>query len=79
VGASIGVVGQTEVVLASTHQLRLGSIVAKNVETAWMKPFGVPAVRNIGDLHGILGNQSLSRLRSFFDYRGGRLILEPIS
>jgi hypothetical protein len=53
-------------------------IIAENVETAWMDAFRVPAVRNIEDLNGILGNQILSRFRAIFDYRGGRLILEPI-
>jgi hypothetical protein len=79
VGASVGVVGRTAVVLASTHQLKLGSITVSDVETAWLEAFGVPAVRNIEHLHGILGNQFLSRLRVFFDYQRGRLILEPIS
>jgi hypothetical protein len=77
-GASVGVVGLTEVVLASTSLLTLGSIAASDVETAWMDAFGLPAVRNIEHLHGILGNHFLSQLRVFFDYRRGRLILEPI-
>ena len=78
VGASVGVVGETTVVVASTQRLQLGSIVAKGVETAWMAAFDVPAVRNIPKLNGILGNQFLRRFRVFFDYRGGRLILEPV-
>jgi len=77
-GASIGVVGDSSVVVAVTQQLQLGSIVARTVETAWMEAFSVPAVRNIENLHGILGNQLLSSFRAFFDYRGGRLILEPV-
>ena len=77
-GASIGVVGNSTVVLALTQQLQLGSIVARRIETAWMEAFGVPAVRNIENLNGILGNQLLSNFRAFFDYRGGRLILEPV-
>jgi hypothetical protein len=77
-GASIGVVGVTEVVIASTDLLRLGSIEAADVETAWLEAFGVPAVRNIEHLHGILGNQFMGQLRTIFDYKRGRLILEPI-
>ncbi len=78
VGASIGVVGDSTVVVALTQQLQLGSIVARRVETAWMEAFGVPAVRNIENLNGILGNRLLSGFRAFYDYRGGRLILEPV-
>ena len=77
-GASIGVVGDSTVVLAAIQQLQLGTIVARGVETAWMDSFAVPAVRNIEDLNGILGNQLLSSFRTFFDYQGGRIILEPI-
>ncbi len=78
VGASVGVVGETRVVVASTRRLQLGSIVAEGVDTAWTEAFGVPAVRNIPNLNGILGNRFMNRFRVFFDYRGGRLILEPI-
>jgi hypothetical protein len=78
VGASVGVVGETMVRLASTHRLQLGPFVANELETAWLEAFGVPATRNIEDLNGILGNRFLSRYRVFFDYRDGRLILEPI-
>jgi hypothetical protein len=77
-GASVGVVGETIVVVASTRRLRLGSIVAEDIETAWLEAYRVPAVRNIENLNGILGNQLLSRFRTFFDYRGGRLVLEPV-
>jgi hypothetical protein len=77
-GTSVGVVGGTTVVLASTRRLSLGPINAENVETAWMTAVGVPAVRNIEDLNGILGNLLLSRFHAFFDYRGQRLILEPV-
>jgi hypothetical protein len=76
-GASIGVVGDSTVVVALTQRLQVGSIVARNIETAWMEAFGVPAVRNIENLNGILGNQLLNSFRAFYDYRGGRLILEP--
>lgn len=77
-GASIGVVGDSTVVVALTQRLQLGSIVTSGVETAWLEAFGIPAVRNIENLNGIIGNRLLSRFRSFFDYRGGRLILEPV-
>ena len=78
VGASVGVVGDSTVVVAMVRQLQLGSIVARDIETAWMEAFGLPAVRNIENLNGILGNQMLSRFRAFYDYRGGRIILEPL-
>jgi hypothetical protein len=78
VGASVGVVGETSVILASTHQLRLGPIVARELETAWLGGQDVPAVRNIEDLNGILGNWFLSQFRTIFDYRRGTLILEPL-
>jgi hypothetical protein len=77
-GASVGVVGDSTVVIASIQRLQLGLIVARDVETAWMEAFGLPALRNIENLNGILGNQLLSRFRAFYDYRGGRLILEPL-
>lgn len=78
VGTSVGVVGETTVVVALTKRLQLGPIVAEGVETAWMEAFDVPAVRNIPKLNGILGNRFLRRFRVFFDYRGGRLIVEPL-
>jgi len=78
VGASLGVVGETKVVVASTQRLKLGTIVTEGVETAWMEAFGVPAVRNIPKLNGILGSQFMNRFRVFFDYRGGRLVLERV-
>jgi hypothetical protein len=77
-GASVGVVGDSTVVVALIRQLRLGLVVAREVETAWMEAFSVPGVRNIENLNGILGNRMLSSFRSFYDYRGGRLILEPL-
>lgn len=78
VGASVGVVGKTRVVVASTRRFQLGSIFAEGVETAWMETFSVPAVCNIPNVNGILGNRFMNRFRVFFDYRGGRLILEPV-
>lgn len=78
VGASIGVVGESTVVVALTQRLQLGSIIVTGVETAWLEAFDVPAVRNIENLNGILGNRLLISFRSFYDYRGGRLILEPV-
>ncbi len=77
-GVSLGVAGGSVVMLAATRRFQIGSIVAENIETAWMDAFREPAVRNIEDLNGILGNQILGRFRAIFDYRGGRLILEPI-
>ena len=79
VGASVGIVGDTLVVVAPVDRLELGSLVMHKVETAWVEPFRVPAVRNIPKLNGIIGNPLLSRYHVFFDYRHGRLILEPPS
>ena len=78
VDTSVGVVGESRVVVASTRRFQLGSIVAEGVETAWTEASGLPAVRNIPNLNGILGNRIMNRFRAFFDYRGGRLILEPV-
>lgn len=78
-GASVGVVGETLVTMSPVWRLQLGSSVVRNVEAAWMEPFRVPAVRNIPKLNGIVGNQLLRRFRVFFDYHGGRLILEGLS
>ena len=50
--------------MASTRRFQLGPIVAENVETAWMDSYRVPAVRNIEDLNGILGNRILSQFRT---------------
>jgi hypothetical protein len=76
-GASVGVVGDTTVSLASTYQLRLGPVIGKRMETAWLGGHELPGVRSIENLNGILGNGFLSRMRVFFDYRGARLIFEP--
>ena len=78
-GASVGVVGETLVVIAPVDRLELGSLVIQRVETAWMEPFRIPAVRNIPKLNGIIGNPLLSRYHVFFDYHHGRLILEGAS
>lgn len=78
-GASVGVVGDTLVVVGPVERLEIGSFAAERLETAWMEPFQVPAVRNIPKLNGVLGNQLLSRYRVVFDYRHGRMILEPPS
>jgi hypothetical protein len=75
-GASVGVVGDTLVIVAPVDRLEIGSLLMQKVETAWMEPFRVPAVRNIPKLNGIIGNPLLSRYHVFFDYRRGRLILE---
>lgn len=76
-GASVGVVGETLVAMSPVRRLQVGSSVVENVETAWVEPFRVPAVRNIPKLNGIVGNRLLRRFRVIFDYHGGRLILEP--
>ena len=78
-GASVGVVGETLVVIAPVDRLELGSLLIQRVETAWMEPFRIPAVRNIPKLNGIIGNPLLSRYHVFFDYHHGRLILEEAS
>ena len=78
VGGSIDVVGDSTVVLATTSRLLVGPIIVRKVETAWTQSFNVPAVRNIEDLNGILGNNFLSRFRTIFDYHRGRLILEAV-
>jgi hypothetical protein len=78
-GASVGVVGETLVVITPVDRLELGSLVIQRVETAWMEPFRIPAVRNIPKLNGIIGNPLLSRYHVFFDYHHGRLILEGVS
>ena len=75
-GASVGIVGDTLVVLAPVDRLEIGSLLMQKVETAWMEPFRLPAVRKIPKLNGIIGNPLLSRYHVFFDYRHGRLILE---
>ena len=75
-GASVGVVGDTLVIVAPVDRLEIGSLLMQKVETAWMEPFRIPAVRNIPKLNGIVGNPLLSRYHVFFDYHRGRLILE---
>lgn len=74
---SFGVVGQTTVMVAPVARFELGVVVSEGLETSWMDSYQVPAVRNITDLNGILGNGLLSRLRTVFDYRGNRLVVEP--
>jgi len=75
-GASVGVVGEMLVVVGLIERLELGTLVTRRLETSWVEPFQVPAVRNIPKLNGIIGNSLLSRYHVFFDYRRGRLILE---
>lgn len=77
-GASVGVVGETLLVVSPLRSISLGGFTLENVETAWAEPFRVPAVRNIPNLNGILGNRLLRRFRVFIDYSGERLILEPL-
>jgi len=76
ISGSVGVVGDSLVVVGPIAELQLGTLVTRNVASAWMEPFRIPAVRNIPKLNGILGNPLLSRYHVFFDYRHGRLILE---
>ena len=73
---SIGVVGETLVIVGQVAELQLGTLVTSNVAAAWMEPFRIPAVRNIPKLNGIVGNPLLSRYHVFFDYHHGQLILE---
>jgi hypothetical protein len=75
--ASFGVVGRATVMVAPVAVFELGRVISEGLETSWMGAFQVPAVRNIPKLNGILGNGLLGRLHAIFDYRGGRLILEP--
>jgi hypothetical protein len=75
---SVGVSGTIEVDVAPVAELQIGSFLVRNVETTFLEPFRAPAVRNIPDLNGVLGNGLLSRFRSFFDYGNSRLILEPL-
>ena len=76
ISGSIGVVGDTLVVVGAVAELRLGTLMTGNVASAWMEPFRIPAVRNIPKLNGILGNPLLSRYHVYFDYRRGQLIFE---
>jgi hypothetical protein len=75
-GASVGVVGETLVTTAPVARLTVGTMVIENLETAWMEPYQIPAVRNIPDLNGILGNAFLGRYHTVIDYRHNRLTLD---
>lgn len=74
---SMGVTGDISVVVGRTAHLEMGPLDSANVETTWVEPYRIPAARNIDDLNGVLGNPLLNDYHVFFDYRGGRLILEP--
>ena len=78
-GASVGVVGETLVPMAPVVQFKVGSQVFTNLETAWLEPYQIPAIRNIPDLNGILGNALLGRYRTVIDFRHGRLIIGGVS
>lgn len=78
-GGSVGVVGDTLVVVAPAERLEVGSVIEENVETAWMEAYRIPAVRNIPKLNGVLGNAFLRRFKVIFDYRGGGLIIDGAS
>jgi hypothetical protein len=77
-GASVGVVGETLLVISPIRSISLGSFAIERVEAAWAEPFRVPAVRNIPKLNGILGNRLLRRFRVTIDYSGERLFLDPL-
>ncbi len=73
---SLGVTGEVTVQVGRIKRLEISSITLSPAETTWVEPYRVPAARNIEDLNGILGNRFLMMFRVFFDYNGGRLILE---
>lgn len=75
---SMGVTGDISVVVGRTARLEMGPLDSTDVETTWVEPYRIPAARNIDDLNGVLGNPLLNDFHVFFDYRGGRLILEPL-
>ncbi len=76
--ASVGVIGPTEVTVAPVAMLQLGRVLSRNVTTTWVGSYQVPALRNIPDLNGILGNGLVSQLRTIFDYRRGVMVVAPI-
>ncbi len=78
-GSSVGMVGQSRVVFASSKRLQVGPVAVAGVETAWIGSSGVPALKKIPNLNGILGNQFLSRFRVVFDYGRERLIINDVS
>lgn len=75
IGGSVGVVGDTLVMIAPVARLTVGTLVTENLDTAWLEPYQIPAARNIPNLNGILGNALLGRYHVVFDYSRGRLIL----
>ena len=72
-------VGQSRVVFASSKRLQVGPVAVAGGETAWIGSSGVPALKKIPHLNGILGNQFLSRFRVVFDYGRERLIINDVS
>jgi hypothetical protein len=76
---SVGIAGATQVKVGRVAEIELGGVVVENVETAWIRAFEIPATNTMPKLDGVLGNRLLTRYRVFFDYRHGRLILEPPS
>jgi hypothetical protein len=76
---SVGVVGNTALTTARTARLELGSIVAADLDTTWVKPPQIPAGRNIDKLNGVIGNGLLSRFRVIVDIRRGQCIFESPS
>jgi hypothetical protein len=75
---TIGVTGAIAVELAPIDRIDLAGAVVTGFDVAWMESYRMPATRTIPKLNGVVGNGLLSRFRAFFDYRGGRLILEPL-
>lgn len=75
----VGVIGNTALVTARTARLELGSIVATDLDTTWVKAPQIPAGRNIEELNGVIGNGLLSRFRVIVDTHRGRCIFESPS
>ena len=75
---TIGVTGSASVEIGPIESIDMGGVLARRIEVAWMEEFRVAPTRTIPGLNGIVGNGLLSRFRAIYDYRGGRLILEPL-
>jgi hypothetical protein len=75
---TVGVTGSVSVEIGPIHSIDIGGLLVRRIDVAWMEEFRVASTRSIPGLNGIVGNGLLSRFRTFFDSRGGRLILEPL-
>jgi hypothetical protein len=75
---TVGVTGSASVEIGPIHSIDIGGLLVRRIDVAWMEGFRVASTRTIPGLNGIVGNGLLSRFRTFFDSRGGRLILEPL-